>query len=408
MAAFLLRGQFPVSAAWDATVVATSDRGQSFRLTITCGLLELMSWGSLYYTVPVLHEQMAVASGLGAHWLSFSYSAALVVAALLGPLVGRVIDQQGPRKLVVHGVVLGSMGLTAVAHSTHPLVHLGGMLLVGLAQAATLYPPIFAALTIWLGPDRVPALTVVALFGGASSTVFAPVLAPLAEELDWRRALLAVALAYLAVALPLAGFGLRGPWPGTSPTAARRWPTVSVTRTRRFRALQISMALSGLGLYAMTLNLVSLVVESGHSYRFAASVFALVGVGQVAGRLIYLPLARHGSPRTQTTTQVALSGVSVIALGAAASHPALLIVTATAAGAVRGTHTLAMTTGVSDRWGTVGFGSLSGRFNLPVALAIAAAPFLGSCVASWSGGYASASYWFGSAALLGLLIARRT
>ncbi|MEV0873617.1 hypothetical protein AB0I86_20980 [Streptomyces sp. NPDC049950] len=49
-----------------------------------------------------------------------------------------------------------------------------GWVLAGLTMADTFYPPAFAALTRWWGPDRIRALTIATLAGGLASTVFAP------------------------------------------------------------------------------------------------------------------------------------------------------------------------------------------------------------------------------------------
>ena len=56
-----------------------------------------------------------------------------------------------------------------------------GWVLAGVAMGAVLYPPAFAALTRWHGPDPVRALTVLTLAGGLASTVFAPLTAALAD-----------------------------------------------------------------------------------------------------------------------------------------------------------------------------------------------------------------------------------
>ena len=44
-------------------------------------------------------------------------------------------------------------------------------------MAGVFYPPAFAALTGWYGPDRVRALTALTLAAGFASTIFAPLTA---------------------------------------------------------------------------------------------------------------------------------------------------------------------------------------------------------------------------------------
>lgn len=378
------------------------------RLVLTCGGIELLSWGCLYYAVPVVHDRMTATEGWSPVVLTLTYSSSLAVAALLSPRVGRLVDGHGLRDLVTVGAVAGAAGLLLVAAAPSPAVVALGMLVVGVGQAATLYPPVFAALTTRLGARSAAALTVVSLFGGISSTVVAPVLAPLAEGNGWRPALAGTACVYLLLMLPLARHGLRDPWrPAPGSTSSRRRVRRIVT-SRRFRALQAAVLLGGLGLYGATLNLIPLARESGHDYAFAAVAFGLVGAGQVAGRLLYLPLAGRGGPRARVAAQVGASVLVLVVLAAVSRSAAALVAVALAAGAVRGLHTLVATIGISDRWGARDFGSLSGHFNRPVALAIAVAPFAGAGLASVTGSYAAAVLLLALLAALGLGAAVRT
>lgn len=409
------------------------------RLIVACGVIELLSWGSLYYAVPILYDLIAADTGWSIISLTLIYSGALVVAALLGPRVGAYIDRAGPRGLVTAGAGVGVAGLGIAAGAQNIVLFALGILVTGVAQAATLYPPIFAALTIWFGQAKAKALTIVSVFGGASSAVFAPVLAPVAEVSNWRTALVLVAATYGCLTIPTAWWGLTGSWPGrsaapTSATANRAGPARrrtdrlsrgrpaltessntrmsirhrhrAITTSQRYRALQVSMMLTGLGLYGVTLNLIPLLRENGHSFGFAAYVFGLVGVGQIAGRLVYLPLGAYGSPRMRTGIQVGAAALTTGALGVVTGETSV-VVAALAVGAVRGAHTLVMTIGISDRWGAEGFGALSGHFNRPVALAIAVSPFAGSALAYMTGSYSSAALLLGAIVACGLATATR-
>ena len=371
---------------------------------LTCGFIELFSWAALYYAVPVLMDVAARDTGWSLTTMAAAYSGSLVLAALVSRHVGRLVDRHGPRRLVTLGALVGGAGLAVVAAAEHPVVALAGMALVGLGQAATLYPPVFAALTIWHGKRAAAALTVVSLFGGASSALLAPVLAPVAEAVGWRVALLGVAVGYVLLAAPLGWWGLTAPW--TPHTEVPPGHDVGgIVGSRRFRAAQVSLLLVGTALYAVTLNLVPLARELGHSYATAAVAFGLVGAGQVVGRLAYLPLARIGDPRQRTVALVAAAAVAVTCL-ALTPGTAGLMVAALLAGAVRGAHTLTTTLGVADRWGRATFGELSGAFQRPVALGIAVAPFAGALLASGVGGFRPAALAFAAIALVGMFTAR--
>lgn len=369
-----------------------------------CGLIELLSWGALFYAVPLVMDPAARETGWSLTTLTAGYSGALVVAALLSPWAGRVVDRRGPRELVTGGVVVGALGLALAATAEHPLTGWAAMGLLGLGQAATLYPPVFAALTIWFGHRAPGAVMVVSLFGGASSAVLAPALAPLVDARGWREALLWVAVVYVAITAALAWIGLRAPWRPPEHGSAHR-DVGDIVRSRRFRAAQVSLLLAGVAVYAVTLNLVPLARELGHSYGVAALAFGLVGAGQIVGRLLYLPLGRLGAPAQRTMALVAAVAAAV-ALVAVAPGIAGLVVAAVLAGAVRGMHTLMVTLGVADRWGRVAFGELSGRFHRPIGLAIAVSPFVGASLAASLGGFQVAALALAAITVAGVFLAR--
>ena len=108
-----------------------------------------------------------------------AFSAGLVVSALVGVPVGRGLDRIGPRLLMTAGSVVAVPAVAVIALAGSYPVFVTGWLLAGVAMAGTLYPPAFAALTRWWGPQRVTALTGLTLLAGLASTVFAPVTAAL-------------------------------------------------------------------------------------------------------------------------------------------------------------------------------------------------------------------------------------
>jgi MFS family permease len=133
-----------------------------------------VSWGTVYYAFPVLNPQITAATGWPAGATTAAFSLGLVVSALAGIRVGRILDRRGPRTVMTAGSVLGVISLLTVAAAPNVPVFIAGWALAGLAMAATFYQPAFAALTRWWASDHVRALTIVTLAGGLASTVFAP------------------------------------------------------------------------------------------------------------------------------------------------------------------------------------------------------------------------------------------
>lgn len=261
-------------------------------------------------------------------------------------------------------------------------------------MAGVFYPPAFAALTGWYGPDRVAALTTLTLAAGFASTIFAPLTAALNGPLSWRGVYVALAVILGIVTIPAHFWGLTLPW-----TSTRADPTVDAAQSgvpdpigrlltsRRFLTLVASMTLAAIALYAAVVNLVPLLTGRGLSTTAAAWALGLGGVGQVAGRLCYRALAARAGVRARTVTILALGAGTTFSLAVVPGSAALLIAAAVFAGAARGLFTLLEATLVADHWGPARYATVNGVFTAPLTAAMAIAPTLGAALAVGTGSY---------------------
>lgn len=367
------------------------------RALLALCVTEVTSWGVLYYAFPVLIADLTRDTGWSTASAIGAFSTGALVSAVTAVPVGRLIDSRGPRVVMTSGSVLAVLSVLALAAAPTLALFYLAWAVAGVAQAATLYPPAFAALTGWYpGDGRIRALTTLTLVAGLSSTVFAPFTAALLAALSWRQAYLVLAVVLLAVTVPLHALCLTPPWPGR--LGARRpghgerdrEHSGAVLRSRPFLVLVTVMTLTGFGSYAATINLVPLLTQRGYSTEFGAWALGLVGVGQVLGRFGYAPLARRSPVAVRTAVIPAAAGLCVAAIGVLPGPAAVLIVLTVLAGAARGAHTLLQASAVADRWGTRAFGRVNGVFSAPITAAIALAPAGGAIVAQWLGGYPSA------------------
>ena len=157
-----------------------------WRVLVVLCVTEITSWGVLYYAFPVLAPTLARDTGWSVSTVTAAFSGGLVVSALVGIPVGRLLDRYGPRWIMTAGSVIAVPATVAIAAAGSLPWFFAAWLLAGVAQAATFYPPAFAALTRWWGRDRVRALTGLTLIAGLASTVFAPLTAALLEPFGWR------------------------------------------------------------------------------------------------------------------------------------------------------------------------------------------------------------------------------
>jgi MFS family permease len=381
-------------------------RTQRRRALVSLCVTQITSWGVIYYAFPVLAPSVARDNGWSITATTWAFSAGLITSAGAGIIVGRWLDRRGPRLVMTTGSVLGVVALVIVALAHSYGLFLGGWVIAGLAMAGTFYPPAFAALTRWYGPDRVRALTTLTLVGGLASTVFAPLTSLLDEHLQWRTTYLVLACVVGLVTIPLHA-GLRFPWPPAH--RARETPAdasaAAIARSRPFLTLVAAMALAGFGVYAVVVNQLGLLDSRGLPTTLAGLALGLGGLGQVLGRLGYTTLNRLSSPRTRTVTVLGACAITIALLAALTGPLPLLIAATTLAGMARGLFTLLQATAVSDRWNTAVYGRLSGLLAPPITVATAVARGAGAALAAALGGYPQLFWLLTGVAVLGALAA---
>lgn len=347
-------------------------------------LTQITSWGVLYYAFPVLSSHIAADTGWSTSSITAGFSAALVVSALVGIPVGKVLDARGPWMVMTAGSCLAVVGLLILSWAPSWPIFTAGWLLTGAAMAGTLYPPAFAAVTRWYGSRRVFALTMVTLVGGLASTVFAPLTQALTGYLDWRGVYTVLAMILAAVTIPVHAAVLRRTWPAGQSAhdhQAEAEYSFGILRSGPYICLVIGLALGSLAAFAGLINLVPMLVERGVSPATAAWVLGIGGIGQVLGRLFYAQLARSTTVRARTAMIFGLLAVTTAALAIDITHGLLLMGISLLAGTSRGISTLLQATAVTDRWGPRAYGRLSGVMSAPIMLAVAVSPWLGAVTA---------------------------
>jgi MFS family permease len=376
-----------------STEPATLTRGGLRRvLAVLCGT-EIVSWGVLYYAFPVLAPFMVADTGWSPTTVTAAFSLGLVVSALAGIPVGRLLDRFGPRPVMTAGSVVAVPAVAGIAVAPTPPWFFAAWLLAGVAMACVLYPPAFAALTRWWGPRRVTALTALTLLAGLASTIFAPLTAALAGPLGWRRTYLLLALVLAVTTVPAHLIGLRGRWPSAAESdpaeragRAEHAPA-AVARSRPFLLLVVAVALGAFAAFAVVVNQVPLLMERGLSTTTAAWALGLGGLGQVLGRLGYARLSRRTDVRARSVLVLGAAAATTGLLALLPGPAAALVGAAMLAGAARGVFTLLEATAVSDRWGSAHYGRLNGLLLAPAMVATALAPWAGAALSEVLGGY---------------------
>jgi MFS family permease len=392
-----------------APLAAATAAGHPVRLA-ALSLGQVVSWGILYYALIVAAPEIADDTGWSLVAVTAAFSGGLVVSAVAGVVVGRLLDERGPMVVMTTGSAVGAAGLVVVALAPDLLVFAVGWVICGLAQSAVLYQAAFTVITRRYGDRRHTPLTVLTLAGGLASTVFAPLVALLLGVLDWRGAFLVLAGVLAVVTVPLHWSSLERSW-AHLPAPHHTEPTHTlsgVIRTRRFWVLELTMIMLTVALLSATLAGVPVFMEKGLTFEIAALGLGLIGAGQVIGRLVFLVRPRNAPPWAPVVAVAALAAVSLAAFAAVPGPPWLLIAIGIIAGAVRGAYTLVQASAVADRWGTRNYGSINGAFAAPITIAAALTPAIGPAVAAGVGSFSGMVAITAGAALVAAVTARLT
>lgn len=376
----------PAPALSRTLVAEGAPRGGLAALCIT----QTTGWGVLYYSLIAAVRPISEDTGWDPALVTGAFSAGLLVSAMAGIAVGRMLDRTGPRALMIGGSLIGVLALVLVGLAPNLPVFFAAWLVAGTAQAAVLYQPAFTVISRWYGPARVRPLTVLTLVAGFASTIFAPVTAALTSAFGWRGAFIILAGILGIITVPLHARYLNRSWapaaPGT-PAIDHRMMR-AVRRSPEFLGLQALMVLLCLGLYTVTLNIIPVLMEKGANYTTAALGLGLVGAGQVGGRLLFAAIP----PGARLPVIAGTAACAVLLLAVLPGPVPLLIAAGMLAGAVRGCQTLLQATIVGDRWGSQNLGTLQGIFAAPLTAVTAVAPASGPAIAAWLGTYTAMAY----------------
>ena len=357
------------------------------------GVTQIISWGSIYYVFGPLLSHFERDLGATKTSVVGAFSVALLVSGLLAPVVGRRIDGAGGRWVMAGGSLLGAAALALLGHVASLAQLYVVWSLLGLAMAATLYEPAFAVVTQLMSANYRKGITVLTLFGGFASTVFWPLAQALIDALGWRDAVQVLALINLLVCVPLHLVLLPGrrhaPAHHDVPAARESKALHEVLREPSFYFLCGAFTFNAVVFSAMAVHMLPMLVEKGLTALQAASVGAMVGPMQVAGRAVELAFGRRFKALHVGMVAVTMLPLSLVVFYLLGPVPAAFLLFAFLYGAGNGVVTIVRGTIPAELFGRQHYGAVNGAMAAPVLLAKALGPFIAAVLWSLVGNYSS-------------------
>ena len=287
---------------------------RSSRLTARLGVSQFIGWSSGFYLPAILAVPISKSLGIATETFFWAFTVALLVAAFLGPRVGKAIDRLGGRKVLPFGNIAFILGLTLLAASTSIEMLFAAWVLIGIGAAMGNYDAAFATVVTFFGEKSNKIIAGITVFVGLSSTVSWPLNAWVSENFGWQTAVMVWAFAHLLVALRL---NLTIPrLEPRLPEASGKDETLKPKARVRFDLLivifAVMFALEGFMVASVNTTLPFLLGELGASMAVALFAAAILGPSQVLARVLLVALGKVMTPMRVAAVSMLSHPVGVV------------------------------------------------------------------------------------------------
>lgn len=320
-------------------------------------------------------------------------SLAIIFEGACLPWAGGLIDRFGGRRTLISGGLVLAIGL-GFASTVSALwqfyfwigiVSAAGIALIGMV-------PHVAILSREFPERRGTALGIAWAGGGVGIVLLVPLTQLMIDKWNWSAAYVGLAaITMLLVIPPVQLFMPRSlnrtsKAPTNEKTAAERtqsgdWTVKRALTNSAFWLLFIARTLASMGNQVIVTHQIAHAVDVGYAKVFAASIFGLMGVISIGGRILFGYLADVMNRQMVFTWVQIISAVGILALLFMhdSTAPWLLYTYAVCYGLGQGSRALVLSAISADIFHGKHFGAIFGYFTFSIGL--------GGAVGAWLGGF---------------------
>lgn len=339
----------------------------------------------------------------------------VLIYGIMAPITGYLVDRRGPRKTMITGAILLSLGL-ALSHWANRLWHfwISFGLISGMGLCMIGAVPFTTVIRNWFERKRGLALSLLFLGSGGAFGCY-PAVAWLIDRTGWRNTFLIEALILAGIMIPLIMFVVRyhprdmglfrdgipeaqngPPTPAKSlmrvvdsPWASVDWTLARAARTGRFWLLCLTtFSLWGILQSVLQTHHIAFAIDMGYPKFYASSVLSLFGLTYAVGSLSSSVSDRIGREITVTIgTTIGISGMFILLLIRDTSHPWMLYYYAISLGVSNGLCSPTIAASIMDIFQGPKVGSIVGAVWFAFAIGGTIGPWLGGWLFELNGNY---------------------
>ncbi len=267
-----------------------------------------------------------------------------------GPIIGPLVDKYGPRKLMVIGISMVSLGFFALSIVNGLLTYyLVYVVLLAIGFNTGFFVAAIAGVGNWFVRKRSLALGVLSTANGFGGAIMAPVIAWLILNYGWRPSAVILALGMAIIGIPLAlvvrhrpeqygylpdgdvpisdGNDLDSNLEGDGTVNEINFTVWEAMRTSSFWLLAVAFSLRTMAIAATVVHQIPFLTDKGISLQSAAGILALMGLMSIPGRLGFGILGDYMNKRYLLTIALALQGIGILILVTADSIQGVILFT---------------------------------------------------------------------------------
>jgi sugar phosphate permease len=330
--------------------------------------------------------------------------------ALLGPVLGWLLDRFGPRAFIRAGVVVFGLGLIGLSQIDSLPAFYAAFIVIALGAGLCGFFPLNVAIIHWFERWRARAISTLSI-GLAVGGLITPIVAWSLQTWGWRATALASGVIAIAVGSPLASLiynrpadkgetvdGVREDRPSQlepsekkKDDGTRDFTAREALRTRAFWLLSLGHAFALFIVQAVIVHAIAHLKEGlGYTIAEAALVFTLVTVMQIVGVAVGWMIGDRWEKRFIAAACMFMhaSGMALLAYAAFAPWPAAVVVAfAVLHGVAWGLRGPFMQAIRADYFGRSAIGMILGLSFLVLMIGQIGGPMIAGLAADLTGNY---------------------
>lgn len=308
-------------------------------IVIACWTITLYGSGIFFYGFSVFFQPIVTEFGWSRAVTSGAFALSQAEGFIEGPIIGPLVDKYGPRKLMLIGITMVSIGFVALSLIDGLLAfYVVYVLLLAVGFNTGFFIAAQAAVGNWFIRRRSFALGLLTTAFGFGGAVMVPIIAWLVGEYGWRSAAFSLGIGMAIIGLPMAvlvrhkpeqyGYLPDGRVEAPAPAAAGGRSSARATsdvdevdftiwealKTSAFWILSLAFGFRTLAISATVIHQIPLLTDRGFSETAAAGVLALMSFMSVPGRLLFGYLGDYFDKRVLVSVAYLLQGVGLVVL----------------------------------------------------------------------------------------------